>query len=134
LLDLTVFKSGVFLNSIVIVAIRSIALYGGLFFLPFLLQGLLGFSEFQSAMLMLPNALVMIIVRPFAGRYADKGAVRNISVAGIILVSVSMFLFSRINVGSGIWLIILAMIVRGVGMGILVAPVSTALFFVECRE
>ncbi|MDH7463065.1 MDR family MFS transporter [Chitinophagaceae bacterium 26-R-25] len=127
LLDLSVFRSGVFLSSIVIVAIRSIALYGGLFFLPFLLQGLLGFSEFQSAMLMLPNALVMIIVRPFAGRYADKGAVRNISVAGIILVSLSMLLFSRINVGSGIWLIIVSMVVRGVGMGILVAPVSTAL-------
>lgn len=127
LLDLSVFKSSVFLNSIIVVAIRSIALFGGMFFLPFLLQGLLGYSELQSALLMLPNAIVMIIVRPFAGKYANKGAVRNISLAGIILVSISMFLFSKINVGSGIAIIILAMVVRGIGMGILVAPVSTAL-------
>ncbi len=127
LLDLSVFKSSVFLNSIIIVAIRSVALFGGMFFLPFLLQGLLGYTELQSALLMLPNALAMIIVRPYSGKLADKGLVRNISVTGIILVSLSMFLFAAINVGTGIWIIVSAMIVRGIGMGMLVAPVSTAL-------
>jgi MFS transporter, DHA2 family, multidrug resistance protein len=39
LLQLSVFKSQIFNSSAVIVFIRSLALFGGLFFLPFLLQG-----------------------------------------------------------------------------------------------
>ncbi|MDR3715706.1 MAG: DHA2 family efflux MFS transporter permease subunit [Puia sp.] len=127
LLDLTVFRSANFINSAVIVVIRSVALFGGMFFLPFLLQGLLGYTEIQSGLLMLPNALMMLVARPYAGKKADQGYIRNVSLIGILLVSVSMFLFSRINVGASIALIILPMLVRGLGMSLLVAPVSTSL-------
>jgi MFS transporter, DHA2 family, multidrug resistance protein len=127
LLDLTVFRSKNFINASVIIVIRSVALYGGMFFLPFLLQGLLGYSAIQSALLMLPNALMMLVSRPYAGKKADQGLIRNISIMGILLVTVSMFFFSRINVGTSIVLIILPMVIRGLGMSLLVAPVSTAL-------
>ncbi|HMH24933.1 MAG TPA: DHA2 family efflux MFS transporter permease subunit, partial [Puia sp.] len=127
LLDLSVFRSKDFINSSVIIVIRSIALFGGMFFLPFLLQGLLGYTEIQSGLLMLPNALMMLVSRPYAGKKADEGLIRNISIAGIVLVAVSMFLFSRIQVGFSIVLIILPMLVRGLGMSLLVAPVSTAM-------
>ncbi len=127
LLDLSIFKSNAFINCAIIVVIRSIALYGGLFFLPFLLQGLLGYSEIQSGLLLLPNALMMLLSRPYAGKMADRGLIRNTSILGLILVSASMFLFSRINVGATVWFIMLPMIIRGLGMSLLVAPVSTAL-------
>lgn len=127
LLDLSVFRSVIFVRSAIIVIIRSVALYGGLFFLPFLLQGLLGYTSFQTGLLLLPNALMMLFTRPFAGRLADKGMIRNISVMGIIIVSLSFIIFSRIDVGASIWFIMLPMVVRGVGMSFLVAPVSTAL-------
>ncbi len=64
LLDLTVFRSGDFIHSAIIVVIRSVALFGGMFFLPFLLQGLLGYTTIQSGLLMLPNALMMLVARP----------------------------------------------------------------------
>ncbi|HVU55195.1 MAG TPA: DHA2 family efflux MFS transporter permease subunit [Puia sp.] len=127
LLDLGVFRSGVFVNAAVIVMIRSLALYGGMFFLPFLLQGLLGYTPIQSGLLLLPNALMMLVSRPYAGRKADEGLIRNISIVGIVLVSVSMLLFSRIGVGTSIAWIIVPMLIRGLGMSLLVAPVSTAL-------
>lgn len=127
LLDLSVFRVPDFLNSAIIVVIRSVALYGGMFFLPFLLQGLLGYTTLQSGLLMLPNALTMLVSRPYAGRKADEGMIRNISLVGIVLVALSMFLFSRIDLGISIWLIILPMMIRGLGMSLLVAPVSTSL-------
>jgi DHA2 family multidrug resistance protein len=98
-----------------------------MFFLPFLLQGLLGYTTIQSGLLMLPNALMMLVARPFAGKKADQGLIRNISVLGILLVSLSMYLFSRVDVGTTILMIILPMLVRGLGISFLVAPVSTAL-------
>ena len=127
LLDLTVFRSANFINSTIIIVIRSVALFGGMFFLPFLLQGLLGYTAIQSGLLMLPNALMMLVSRPYAGKKADQGLIRNISLIGIVLVAISMFLFSRIDVGFSIALIILPMMIRGLGMSLLVAPVSTAL-------
>ncbi len=127
LLDLAVFKSGTFVRAAIIVVIRSVALYGGLFFLPFLLQGLLGYTALQSGFLLLPNALMMLVTRPIAGKLADKGMIRNISFAGIIIVAISFVIFSRIGIGASIWFIMLPMIVRGIGMSLLVAPVSTAL-------
>jgi len=127
LLDLTVFRSADFVHSSIIVVIRSVALFGGMFFLPFLLQGLLGYTTIQSGLLMLPNALMMLVARPFAGKKADQGLIRNISVLGILLVSLSMYLFSRIDLGTTILMIILPMLVRGLGISFLVAPVSTAL-------
>ncbi|HEY4063590.1 MAG TPA: MDR family MFS transporter [Puia sp.] len=134
LLDLTVFRSGDFINSSIIIIIRSVALFGGMFFLPFLLQGLLGYTAIQSGLLMLPNALMMLLTRPYAGKKADQGLIRNVSVIGIVITSVSMYLFSRIDVGYAVAWIILPMIVRGAGMSLLVAPVSTALLNSVSRE
>ena len=134
LIDLSVYKSPVFVKAAIIIVIRSVALYGGMFFLPFLLQGLLGYTAIQSGLILLPNALMMLVTRPFAGRMADKGFIRNISVVGILIVSISFFLFSRIEVGAPLWLILLPMLIRGVGMSFLVAPVSTALLNAVSKE
>jgi len=127
LLDLTIFKLHRFNRAFIIVGIRSLALFGGMFFLPFLLQGYLGYSEMESAMLLLPNALVMLVTRPISGKLADKGMIRNISILGILLLSASFILFSTINLGSQPAYIVFAMIVRGLGISFLIAPVSTAM-------
>jgi len=127
LLDLSVFKLAVFNKAAIVIVIRSLALYGGMFFLPFLLQGLLGYSAFQSGLILLPNALMMLVSRPFAGRMADRGKIRNTSITGIIIVACSFILFSQIDVGASLLAIILPMVIRGLGMSLLVSPVSTAL-------
>jgi DHA2 family multidrug resistance protein len=134
LLDLTVFRSPNFVYSAIIVIIRSIGLFGGVFFLPFLLQGLLGYTTLQSGLLLLPNALMMLIARPYAGRKADQGLIRNISIVGIVLLAASMYLFARIDVGTAVWLILLPMVIRGLGISFLVAPVSTALLNAVTRD
>lgn len=127
LLDLSIFRLSGFNRPFIIVGIRSLALFGGMFFLPFLLQGFLGYSEMQSALLLLPNALVMLFTRPVSGKLADKGMIRNISIIGILLLSTSFVLFSRINTGASSAFIVMAMIVRGLGISFLIAPVSTAM-------
>ncbi len=134
LLDLSVFRSPDFNHSAIIVIIRSVALFGGMFFLPFLLQGLLGYTTIQSGLLMLPNALMMLVSRPYAGKKADQGLIRSISITGIIIVAVSFFGFSRIAVGTSLIWILVPMMARGLGMSLLVAPVSTALLNSVSRE
>lgn len=127
LLDLGVFRSALFNRSSLVIFLRSVALFGGMFYLPFLLQGELGYTELQTGMLMLPNALMVLVTRPLSGRMADQGRIRNITLLGIAMVSLSFVLFSTLQPGTESWWIILIMVFRGAGMGFLVAPVSTSL-------
>jgi MFS transporter, DHA2 family, multidrug resistance protein len=134
LLDLGVFRSADFNNSAIIIVMRSFGLFGGMFFLPFLLQGLLGYTPIQSGLLLLPNALMMLVSRPYAGKKADEGKIRTVSIVGILIVTVSFFSFSRIDVGTSLVWILTPMLARGLGMSLLVAPVSAALLGAVSRE
>lgn len=127
LLDLAVFRHAVFNRAAIVIFIRSIALFGGMFYLPFLLQGELGYSQMHTGLLMLPNALLVLVTRPLAGKMADRGKIRNITLVGIFMVGVSFVLFALMGPGVSLWWIVTVMVFRGVGMGLLVAPVSAAL-------
>ncbi len=127
LLDLGVFRYALFNRSAIVIFIRSIALFGGMFYLPFLLQGELGYSQMQTGLMMLPNALMVLLTRPAAGRLADKGKIRDITMLGIGMVALSFVLFALIGENAAPWWIVTIMIFRGIGMGYLVAPVSASL-------
>jgi len=127
LLDLNVFRYALFNRSAMVIFLRSVALFGGMFYLPFLLQGELGYSEMETGLLMLPNALLVLVTRPYSGKLADKGKIRNITLLGIAMLAVSFLFFATLKPGVASWWIVLIMIFRGIGMGFLVAPVSTSL-------
>lgn len=127
IIDISVFKIKTFNRSALVIFIRSVALFGGLFFLPFLLQDLMGYSEFETGMLMLPNTLITLLFRPYAGRLADKGIIRTPSVIGIVCLALSMFQFGVLSNGSAVVWVMVGMFLRGFGMAMLVSPVSTAL-------
>lgn len=126
LIDLSLFRELPFVSCILVSISRSAALFGGLFLLPFLLQGLMGYSESVSGLLILPNALVMAAFMPLAGKWSDRHGSRNISIAGLLLLALSMLGFSILNEGSPVWWILSIMAVRGLGMGLLLAPLNAA--------
>jgi DHA2 family multidrug resistance protein len=108
----------------IITFVRAIALYGGLFLLPFLLQGLLHYSEIQSGLLILPNSIMMAIFTPLAGSWSDKYGPKKIVITGLGLVALSMLLFSQADQPLT-WYILIAMSIRGLGMGFLVSPITS---------
>jgi len=124
LFDLQIFRHAIFVQSMIITFIRAIALYGGLFLLPFLLQGLLHYSEIQSGLMILPNSIAMAIMTPMAGTWSDKHGPKRIVVTGICLVALSMMLFSQAE-NPLTWYILIAMAIRGLGMGCLVSTITS---------
>ncbi|MCW3463123.1 MDR family MFS transporter [Chitinophaga nivalis] len=126
IIDLGLFTNYAFVSCILVTISRSAALYGGLFLMPFLLQEQMGFSEGMSGLLILPNAVFMAALMPFAGKWSDKHGSREISMCGLFLLAVSMYLFSILDKGSSISMVILSMTVRGLGMGLLLAPLNAA--------
>lgn len=126
IVDLKIFSNREFVACTLVSVARSAALFGGVFLLPFLLQSLLGYSETKSGLLMLPGALLVAVLMPFSGKWADAHGPRGISMVGILLLSISMGMFSLIPLHATVALILLTMSLRGIGLGLLVTPVSVA--------
>lgn len=126
LMNLRLFKNRQFLNCILVTMGRSGVLYGGMFLLPFLMQTLLGFSEVKSGLLMLPGSLLVAVLMPLSGRWADAKGPRGITLAGILLLSASMAVLGLVPMNATVLMILTAMSLRGIGLGLLAAPVSTA--------
>ena len=127
LFNLQLFTLGTFVRTQLLTCIRAAALFGGLFLLPFLFQTMLGYSELQSGLLLLPGSAMTALATPFAGRWADRHGSRNILLAAIALVSASMFAFSLVSPGASVYILVGIVVVRGLGLGMLMTPLTTAM-------
>lgn len=134
LIDLSLFKSFQFVNGLGLACVRSMSMYGGLFLLPFLLQGALGYSETATGLIILPNALMVGILMPFAGKWTDTHGYRSVSIAGLALLGVSMFLFGQLQANSALLFILIAMMLRGIGLGMLTTPLTAAVISAVPQE
>ncbi|MCW3116242.1 MAG: drug resistance transporter, EmrB/QacA subfamily [Chitinophagaceae bacterium] len=134
LLDLSLFTNFKFVNGLGLTFVRSVAMLGGLFLLPFLLQGYLGYSETVSGLIILPNALMVGLIMPFAGKWTDAHGYRSVTIAGLAVLGISMFLFGQLHTGSALLLILLAMMLRGAGFGLLTTPLTAAVISAVPKE
>lgn len=126
LIDLKIFMNQKFLSCALVTVARSAALYGGVFLLPFLMQSLLKFSEVKSGLLMIPGSALVAVLMPFSGRWADSHGPRGITLVGIIILSSSMMVMSFVPMNAAISMILASMFLRGIGLGLLAAPISAA--------
>ena len=121
------------------------ALYVNLAFQQLFLQGVLGYSPTPAALAMLPAAILLTLLSTRAGRLAGRLGARRFLVAGPLLMAAGLLYLARVPSTSGAWLavhgrsrfvpaaagylvdILPGQLVYGLGLAILVAPLSTAL-------
>jgi EmrB/QacA subfamily drug resistance transporter len=127
IMDLSLFKIPVFATATVITMARSIALFGSIFLIPLFVQQQMGYTALQSGLLMLPQSLFMAVLLPFFGRMADKVGPKVPSIIGIVIVAYSLYLYKSIDVNMSVWALIYPTMIRSVGMGLLMAPITTAI-------
>ena len=125
IMDLSLFKYPVFSVSMMISAIRSVALFGGVFLLPLFLQQLKGLSAVQSGLILMPGAFAIAVCMPVVGWLSDKASPRFLALMGMVLLAFSMYLYGDISVYMNNWDIIYPTLIRGAGMGLLMAPIMT---------
>lgn len=93
--------------------------------LPLLLQTALGASAFETGMAMLPAAAVGIIISPISGVVFDKFGPRAISIFGLALMTVSLFLLSLSTVTTPIAFVALFCMLQAAGQALANMPVNT---------
>ncbi len=106
--------------------ILSIGMMG--IFLPFTiyLQSVLGFSALKAGLAMAPASVLSMVIAPVAGRFTDRIGGKYILMSGLILFGGGMGWMALEATTTSAWYIFLpALIVAGIGMGCIFAPMVT---------
>lgn len=125
LLQLGTLKTPQFRVAAIIVTLINAACLVTNTLLPLLLQTALGASAFETGMAMLPAAAVGIVISPISGVVFDKFGPRAISIFGLVLMTVSLFLLSLSTVATPIAVVALFCMLQAAGQALANMPVNT---------
>jgi EmrB/QacA subfamily drug resistance transporter len=127
MLDLSLFRSRVFNLATISPILNYLCVYGVLFLMPFyLIQGR-GLSAAQAGLILTAQPLVMALTAPFSGTFSDRIGSQIPTTIGMLILSVGLFLLSRLTPTSPFIHAILGLAVSGLGVGLFVAPNNSAL-------
>jgi EmrB/QacA subfamily drug resistance transporter len=132
-----------------VVNVATFVIYGALYvnmaLQQLFLQGVLGYSPTGAALATIPPAILLVLLSTRFGRLAGRRGSRTLLTAGPALMAAGVLLLVRVPSGSGGWQVVAsdpasyvppidyivdvlpAQLVYGLGLAMLVAPLSTAL-------
>src|SRR5438876_6013430 len=116
MLDLSLFRSRTFAGANTVMLLVALAMFGVFLYVSLYMQQVIGYSPVQAGAAFLPMTVLIILVAPTAGRLSDRIGSRGLIGGGVLLLSISLVLFSRLDVHSGFWDLLPARIVGGFGM------------------
>jgi EmrB/QacA subfamily drug resistance transporter len=126
MVDFSFFRSRSFVGANLVAFIVTFAMLSQFFFLALYLQNFLHFSPLQAGIRFLPSTLVIIVMGPIAGRLTDRIGPRPLIVTGLLTVASALFIQSRLTVHTGYGLLLPGFILMGIGMGLVMSPMTTS--------
>ncbi len=130
MMPLRLFKSSTFSGGNLLTLFVYAALGGAMFFLPLNLIQIQGYSELNAGLAMLPIIICIAGISSIIGKIVDRRGVRIPLMIGPLITSAGFFIFSTYGITSGpqdYWnTFFLSFLLIGIGMGITVAPLTTA--------
>jgi EmrB/QacA subfamily drug resistance transporter len=126
MLDLSLFKNSTFAGANAVMLLVGLAMFGVFFYNSLFIQNVLGFSAVQTGASFLPMTILIILVAPIAGKYSDRVGSRWLVGVGMVLLSISLLIFSRLDATSNFWAILPGLLVGGFGMAIVMTPITAA--------
>jgi EmrB/QacA subfamily drug resistance transporter len=126
MLDLSLFRNRTFSGANATMMLVALAMFGVFFFVSLFVQGILGYSPVEAGASFLPMTLCIIFFAPVAGKLSDRVGARWLMSTGMVLVSISLVLFSLLDQGSTFWNLFPALLVGGAGMALAMTPTTAA--------
>lgn len=127
MVPLALFRSRTFSAANALTLLLYAALGGALFFVPFNLIQVQRYSPAEAGAALLPMVLCISVMSPWTGKWAARRGPKVPLVLGPLLAAVGFVLLGRPTVGGPYWTTFFPGIAMlGLGMGITVAPLTTA--------
>ncbi|MEU4820629.1 DHA2 family efflux MFS transporter permease subunit [Actinomadura citrea] len=122
LIDLRLFARRGFAVATANSFLQGAALYGSMLLLPLYYQQVEHASALEAGLLLAPQALGTAAATFFASRLADRTAPRPLILTGILLTLAGTVAFTRLGSSPAGWLLVASLVVRGAGLGVVMAP------------
>jgi EmrB/QacA subfamily drug resistance transporter len=118
ILPLALFRDRTFRTTSAVGFIVGFALFGAVTYLPLYLQVTKGASPTRSGLQLTPLMAGLLITSIVSGQLITRlGRYRIFPIIGTALMTVAMFLLSRLEVGTSLWVATLDSFVLGLGLG-----------------
>ncbi|WP_141579959.1 DHA2 family efflux MFS transporter permease subunit [Actinomadura sp. WMMA1423] len=108
--------------------LQGAALYGSMLLLPLYYQQVEHASALEAGLLLAPQALGTAAATFLASRLADRMAPRPLILTGILLTLAGTVAFTRTGSSPAEWLLVASLVVRGAGLGVVMAPGMAAVY------
>ncbi|WP_291766572.1 MFS transporter [Caldivirga sp. UBA161] len=122
MLDLNLFTHNIsFMAGNVTALLNYISTYSVPFLFSLYLQAILGYSPFNSGLILVPEPIFMAILSPISGRLSDIYGSREVAALGMGLIGVAFIMLLTLNLRSVVN-VVAALSVLGIGFGFFSAP------------
>jgi EmrB/QacA subfamily drug resistance transporter len=115
LLDLSLFRIPMMAPSLLASLFQGLANFAVLFLVIMYLQGPRGLSPIHASLLLVPGYIIGSAIGPFAGRVADKLGPVMPATLGLAIQVIALLLYAQLTVTTGLWLVVVASVVNGIG-------------------
>ena len=122
LVDLRLLRHWPLASSSLLLFLSGVALYGAMLLLPLYFQQERGTTALQAGLFLIPQGLGTFLSRSQAGRLSDTRGARWLVAAGFAVVALGTVPFAVAGAHTGPVLLMAALLVRGVGLGLVTMP------------
>lgn len=127
LMSLKLFKNKTFSMANVVCMLSYLVQQLITYLVPFYLINILSLQSDESGLIMLSSPIAMMIMSPVGGGMTDKHGTRLPSGIGLIFICISCFIMSSLKESSNYVMVILTLIAMGIGNGLSVSSINTAI-------
>ena len=126
MIDFAFFRSRTSIGANAVGFLVTFAMFAQFFFLTLYMQNVLHFSPLQTGVRFLPATLVIIVMGPLAGRWTDRVGPRPLMALGLAIVGAALLVQSQLTIHTGYGQLLPGFILMGLGIGLVMSPMSTA--------
>ncbi|MED4531093.1 MDR family MFS transporter [Metabacillus fastidiosus] len=119
ILPLYLFKNSIFTISNTVGFAIGVAMFGGIMYVPYFVQGVLGFSATHSSFISMAMTLGLMFASAIGGQIISKtGKYKFQAIIGLIITTIGMFLLTTLDASVSQWTLIVYLVLIGLGIGV----------------